>query len=55
MVDFQLFVAGVVLLYLYSIRKIIMYATVTAVSLFSTIFVFVYTHNNHGVVTADIS
>lgn len=55
MVDFQLFVVGVLLLYLYSIRKIMVYATIAAMSLFSTIFIFVYTQKNHAVITADFS
>jgi peptidoglycan/LPS O-acetylase OafA/YrhL len=54
-VDFQLFVFGVFLLYLYSIKKVAMYSTITVIGILSTIFVFVYVQKNQYFVTADLS
>lgn len=53
-VDFQLFVAGVFLLYLYSKSKKLFTGTVIGLSLASTIFIFVYMTIHKVKIAAEI-
>jgi hypothetical protein len=53
-VDFQLFILGVALLYLYSIKKIIMYSTLIVLSIISSIYVFVQAQITNSKIYADI-
>jgi len=53
-VDFQLFILGVLLLYLYSIKKTIMYATLLTLSMLSSIYVFVIAQISNYKISADI-
>jgi hypothetical protein len=54
-VDFQLFLSGLVLLYLYSKQRIAFFISTTLLALGSTAFVFSYTLRNRIVIYADIA
>lgn len=54
-VDFQLFVVGVFLLYLYSKRKMLCFAVCLLFAAGSTVFIFIYTYRNDVRVITDIT
>ena len=54
-VDFQLFIVGIFLLYLYSFQKVAFHITTAVVSVLSTVYVFVYTYIEGFKIDADLA
>jgi peptidoglycan/LPS O-acetylase OafA/YrhL len=54
-IDFQLFIIGVFLIYLYSVKKISIYITTTVLGILSTLFIFFYVQKNKYFIPADLT